>query len=127
SCLDQDRDDRALWFNKHNEEVRFSVKEAWRVLRTEGVWNMLKVMSRLDDISCVWAQIISGVTIRKANNSIWGNTKTCSWGNGLRLLGLKIKHSCEVLKTDVIWNLPRKAILGDGTRSKDDGLNDGVT
>ncbi|GJT90941.1 hypothetical protein Tco_1079786 [Tanacetum coccineum] len=35
----------------------------------------------------------------------------------LRLLSLKIKHSCEVLKAVVIWNLPRKAILDDGARS----------
>ncbi|GJZ76382.1 reverse transcriptase zinc-binding domain-containing protein [Tanacetum coccineum] len=191
--LDHDRDDMALWFNKHNEEVRFSVKEAWRVLRTDvpkgrlktqdrisrwfnavnmlcpfckkekdsyshlffdcdfaqGVWNRLKVMSKLDDISRVWAQIISDITIRKANNSIWSIIQRLVLGAAvyfiwqernfrlfrgsirsaemvtsmiidtvrLRLLGLKIKHSCKVLKADVIWNLPWKSILGDGARS----------
>ncbi|GJV47236.1 RNA-directed DNA polymerase, eukaryota, reverse transcriptase zinc-binding domain protein, partial [Tanacetum coccineum] len=32
---DHDRDDMALWFDKQNVEVRFSVKEAWRVLRPD--------------------------------------------------------------------------------------------
>ncbi|GJX65786.1 RNA-directed DNA polymerase, eukaryota, reverse transcriptase zinc-binding domain protein [Tanacetum coccineum] len=33
--LDQDRDDMALWFDKQNVEVRFSVKEVWTVLRPD--------------------------------------------------------------------------------------------
>ncbi|GJV98361.1 RNA-directed DNA polymerase, eukaryota, reverse transcriptase zinc-binding domain protein [Tanacetum coccineum] len=175
--LDHDRDDMALWFNKHNEEVRFSVKEAWRVLRTDvpkvlwckhvwfsqciprhsfilwmaikgrlktqdrisrwfnavnmlcpfckkekdshshlffdcdfaqGVWNRLKVMSRLDVFPVLF----------------WGSMRSAEMVTSmiidtvrLRLLGLNIKHSCEVVKAVVIWNLPRKAILGDGARS----------
>ncbi|GJT92143.1 RNA-directed DNA polymerase, eukaryota, reverse transcriptase zinc-binding domain protein [Tanacetum coccineum] len=226
--LDQDRDDMALWFDKQNVEVRFSVKEVWRVLRpdvpkvlwhkhvwfsqciprhsfiiwmaikgrlktqdrisrwfnvvnmlcpfckkeknshghlffgcdfAQGVWNTLKVMSRLDDISCVWAQIISGITIRKANNSIWsiiqrlvlgaavyfiwqernfrlfrGNVRSAETVTSmiidtvrLRLLGLKIKHSCEVVKVAVIWNLPWKAMVGEEARNTDEDPNDGVT
>ncbi|GJX76493.1 RNA-directed DNA polymerase, eukaryota, reverse transcriptase zinc-binding domain protein [Tanacetum coccineum] len=138
--LDHDRDDMALWFDKQNVEVRFSVKEAWRVLRpdvpkvlrhkhvwfsqciprhafilwmaikgrlktqdrisrwfsadnmvcpfcksckdshshlffqcgfAQGVWERLKSMNRLEDLSCVWAEIISGISIRKANNTLW--------------------------------------------------------
>ncbi|GJS50256.1 RNA-directed DNA polymerase, eukaryota, reverse transcriptase zinc-binding domain protein [Tanacetum coccineum] len=138
--LDHDRDDITLWFDKQNVEVRFSVKEAWRVLGpdvpkvlrhkhvwfsqciprhafilwmaikgrlktqdrisrwfsadnmvcpfcksckdshshlffqcgfAQGVWERLKSMNRLEDLSCVWAEIISGISIRKANNTLW--------------------------------------------------------
>ncbi|GJS50259.1 RNA-directed DNA polymerase, eukaryota, reverse transcriptase zinc-binding domain protein [Tanacetum coccineum] len=132
--------DEEKWFNKENDEVQFSVKEAWKVLRddvpkvmwykhfwfsqciprhsfilwmalkgrlkthdrisrwfngdnmvcpfcksckdshshlffrcgfAQGVWNKLKNMYRLDDLSFVWAEIVSGIAIRKANNTLW--------------------------------------------------------
>ncbi|GJS48870.1 RNA-directed DNA polymerase, eukaryota, reverse transcriptase zinc-binding domain protein [Tanacetum coccineum] len=138
--LSSDSVDKALWFNKKNEEVQFSVKEAWKVLRidgpevmwhkhvwfsqciprhafilwmalkgrlktqdrisrwigadnmvcpfcksckdshshlffqcgfAQGVWDRLKLMSRLEDLSYVWAEIVSGISVRKANNTLW--------------------------------------------------------
>ncbi|GKC17997.1 hypothetical protein Tco_1014779 [Tanacetum coccineum] len=78
--LDHDRDDMALWFDKQNVEVRISVKEACKDSHShlffqcgfaQGVWERLKSMSRLEDLSCVWAEIISGISIRKANNTLW--------------------------------------------------------
>ncbi|GKD72035.1 hypothetical protein Tco_1330317, partial [Tanacetum coccineum] len=33
--INQDSVDKAIWFNKKNEEVLFSVKEAWKVLRID--------------------------------------------------------------------------------------------
>ncbi|GKE79808.1 RNA-directed DNA polymerase, eukaryota, reverse transcriptase zinc-binding domain protein [Tanacetum coccineum] len=138
--INQDSIDKAIWFNKKNEEVQFSVKEAWKVLRidvpkvlwhkhvwfsqciprhafnlwmaikgrlktqdrisrwfgadnmvcplcknckdshshlffqcgfAQGVWDRLKPLSRLEDLSCVWVEIISGISITKANNTLW--------------------------------------------------------
>ncbi|GJZ37317.1 RNA-directed DNA polymerase, eukaryota, reverse transcriptase zinc-binding domain protein [Tanacetum coccineum] len=138
--LSSDSVDKALWFNKKNEEVQFSVKEAWKVLRidgpevmwhkhvwfsqciprhafilwmalkgrlktqdrisrwigadnmvcpfcksckdshshlffqcgfAQGVWDRLKLMCRLEDLSYVWAEIVSGISVRKANNTLW--------------------------------------------------------
>nr|GEZ52196.1 hypothetical protein [Tanacetum cinerariifolium] len=107
--IDHECVDKALWFNKKNEEVQFSVKEAWKVLRVDdpkvilktqdrislwfdaddmvcpfcksckdshshlffqcgfvqSVWMRLKPMSRLEDLSCVWAEIISGLNIKR--------------------------------------------------------------
>ncbi|GKA31462.1 RNA-directed DNA polymerase, eukaryota, reverse transcriptase zinc-binding domain protein [Tanacetum coccineum] len=115
--LSSDSVDKALWFNKKNEEVQFSVKEAWKVLRIDGpevmwhkhvwfsqciprhafilwmalkgrlktqdrisrwigadnmgIWDRLKLMCRLEDLSYVWAEIVSGISVRKANNTLW--------------------------------------------------------
>ena len=138
--LINDCEDRVLWLNKKNKEVKFSVKEAWKALRIDSprviwykhvwysqciprhafilwmairgrlknqdkisrwyhndnmlcpfcksckdshshlffscefskkVWDKLKVMCRLDDLSCIWAEVVSGISIRTANNTLW--------------------------------------------------------
>nr|GEX66185.1 RNA-directed DNA polymerase, eukaryota, reverse transcriptase zinc-binding domain protein [Tanacetum cinerariifolium] len=109
--LSQDSVDKALWFNKKNEEVQFRhafilwmalkgrLKTQDRISRwigadnmvchfcecckhshgylffqcgfAQGVWDRLKIMCRLEDLSFVWAKIISGISIRKANNTLW--------------------------------------------------------
>ncbi|GKA66800.1 RNA-directed DNA polymerase, eukaryota, reverse transcriptase zinc-binding domain protein, partial [Tanacetum coccineum] len=105
--LSSDYVDKALWFNKKNEEVQFSVKEAWKVLRIdgpEGIWDRLKLMCRLEDLSYVWAEIVSGISVRKANNTLWSIIQR------LRLLGLKIKRSYEVDKVAAIWKIPIKGV-----------------
>ncbi|GJT92153.1 RNA-directed DNA polymerase, eukaryota, reverse transcriptase zinc-binding domain protein [Tanacetum coccineum] len=121
--LIHDCSDKVLWFNKENDEVQFSVKEAWKVLRddvpkvmccgfAQGVWNKLKSMCRLDDLSFVWAEIVSGIAIRKANNTLWSIIQSADKVFDiivdtvrLRLLGLKIKRSPEVDKVATIWKL----------------------
>ncbi|GKE11919.1 hypothetical protein Tco_1415470, partial [Tanacetum coccineum] len=37
----------------------------------QGLWNKLKLMCRLDDLLCIWAEVISGITLRNANNALW--------------------------------------------------------
>ncbi|GJR58907.1 hypothetical protein Tco_1501069 [Tanacetum coccineum] len=103
--LSQDSVDKAIWFNKKNEEIQFSVKEAWKVLRIDVpkvmwigfldglvliTWSVLFVKAvktrtfifssiavlrvfgiGLEDLSCVWAEIVFGISVRKANNTLW--------------------------------------------------------
>nr|GEW44821.1 ribonuclease H-like domain-containing protein [Tanacetum cinerariifolium] len=35
------------------------------------VWDNLIAMARLDDLSYIWAEVVSGITVRKASNSLW--------------------------------------------------------
>ncbi|GJY53051.1 RNA-directed DNA polymerase, eukaryota, reverse transcriptase zinc-binding domain protein [Tanacetum coccineum] len=35
------------------------------------VWDKLKPLCRLDGLSCVWAEIVSGISIRADNNTLW--------------------------------------------------------
>ncbi|GJS56145.1 hypothetical protein Tco_0629507 [Tanacetum coccineum] len=112
--LIHDCSDKVLWFNKENDEVQFSVKEAWKVLRDDvpkvmwiefqGVWNKLKSMCRLDDLSFVWAKIVSGIAIRKANNSLWSIIS-----KGLGLLGLPFTLFGSERNFRLFWCVERSA------------------
>ncbi|GJX76495.1 RNA-directed DNA polymerase, eukaryota, reverse transcriptase zinc-binding domain protein [Tanacetum coccineum] len=171
--LIHDCSDKVLWFNKENDEVQFSVKEAWKVLRddvpkvmwykhfwfsqciprhsfilwmalkgrlktqdrisrwfngdnmvcpfcksckdshshlffscgfAQGVWNKLKSMCRLDDLSFVWAEIVSGIAIRKANNSLWSIIS-----KGLGLLGLPFTLFGSERNFRLFWCVERSA------------------
>ena len=35
------------------------------------VWDNLKVLCKLDNVSSVWAEVVSGISIRIADNSLW--------------------------------------------------------
>ena len=35
------------------------------------IWDNLRTLCKIEDLSCVWAEIISGLSIRTANNSLW--------------------------------------------------------
>ncbi|GJW04780.1 RNA-directed DNA polymerase, eukaryota, reverse transcriptase zinc-binding domain protein [Tanacetum coccineum] len=152
--LCSDSYDKALWFNKKNEEVQFSVKEAWK-----GIWDRLKLMCRLEDLSYVWAEIVSGVFVRKANNTLWSIIQRLVFGAAvyfiwqehnfrlfrsverpadkvfdiivdtvrLRLLGLKIKRSHEVEKAAAIWKIPIKGVGEKSGYGVKYGVNDDVT
>ena len=137
--LVSDCNDKLLWVDKKNKESDFSVKEAWKALRTDGpkvlwhshvwfsqciprhafvlwmairgrlkttdriskwfnisttrchlcgsadetishlffscsftriVWDNVKPLCKLEDLSCVWAEIVSGISIKTPNNSL---------------------------------------------------------
>ncbi|PWA58268.1 reverse transcriptase domain, Reverse transcriptase zinc-binding domain protein [Artemisia annua] len=38
---------------------------------SKTVWDNLKPLCKLDDLSCVWAEIVSRMSIKMASNSIW--------------------------------------------------------
>ncbi|GJU07175.1 putative RNA-directed DNA polymerase, eukaryota, reverse transcriptase zinc-binding domain protein [Tanacetum coccineum] len=202
--LSSDSVDKALWFNKKNEEVQFSVKEAWKVLRidgpevmwhkhvwfsqciprhafilwmalkgrlktqdrisrwigadnmvcpfcksckdshshlffqcgfAQGVWDRLKLMCRLEDLSYVWAEIVSGISVRKANNTLLFRSVERPADKvfdiivdtvRLRLLGLKIKRSHEVEKAAAIWKIPIKGVGEKSGYGVKYGVNDDV-
>ncbi|GKC29851.1 hypothetical protein Tco_1037145, partial [Tanacetum coccineum] len=90
--LSSDFVDKALWFNKKNEEVYCKDSHSYLFFQcgfAQGIWDRLKLMCRLEDLSYVWAEIVS---VR------------------LRLLGLKIKRSHEVEKAAAIWKIPIKGV-----------------
>lgn len=35
------------------------------------IWDNLKPLCKLDDLSCIWAEIVSGISSKTTNNSIW--------------------------------------------------------
>ncbi|GJV66513.1 RNA-directed DNA polymerase, eukaryota, reverse transcriptase zinc-binding domain protein [Tanacetum coccineum] len=94
--LSSDSVDKALWFNKKNEEVQFSVKEAWKVLRIDGPEVIVahKILFRSVERPADKVFDIIVDTVR------------------LRLLGLKIKRSHEVDKAAAIWKIPIKYFCG---------------
>ncbi|GJV71895.1 RNA-directed DNA polymerase, eukaryota, reverse transcriptase zinc-binding domain protein [Tanacetum coccineum] len=150
-------------FNKENDEVQFSVKEAWKVLRddvpkvmwykhvwfsqciprhsfilwmalkgrlktqdrisscgfAQGVWNKLKSMFRLDDLSFVCAEIVSGIAIRKANNTLWSIIQRLIFGaavyfiwqeRNFRLFRCEERSADKVF--DIIMDTVRLRLLG---------------
>lgn len=44
------------------------------------VWNNFKPLYKFNDLSCVWAEIISGISINPANNSIWSVVQRLVFG-----------------------------------------------
>jgi hypothetical protein len=153
--LSDECDDKVIWVNKKNKESEFSVKEAWKALRTDcpkvlwykhvwfsqciprhafviwmamrgrlktkdriskwfnvtsvlcslcnnddethghlffqcefskRVWDNLKPLCKLEDISCIWAEVVSGISIRIANNSIWSVIQCLVFGAAVYFL-----------------------------------------
>ncbi|GJY44993.1 hypothetical protein Tco_0433206 [Tanacetum coccineum] len=35
------------------------------------IWDRVNIMAKLDDVSNIWAEVISGICIKKPSNSIW--------------------------------------------------------
>ncbi|PWA76381.1 reverse transcriptase domain, Reverse transcriptase zinc-binding domain protein [Artemisia annua] len=44
------------------------------------LWERLKVMAKLDDISYVWGEVISGIVNKAACNSIWSIVQRLLFG-----------------------------------------------
>ncbi|GJZ67358.1 reverse transcriptase zinc-binding domain-containing protein [Tanacetum coccineum] len=76
----------------------------------------LSGLSGLDDLSYTWVEVVSGISIRSANNTLWSIIQRL-------VLGAAIRNSKEVLKAARIWNLPLKAIIKDGERIVLNGVN----
>ncbi|PWA76510.1 reverse transcriptase zinc-binding domain-containing protein [Artemisia annua] len=44
------------------------------------LWGKLKIMAKLDNVSDVWAEVISAVCVRNASNSIWSIVQRLVFG-----------------------------------------------
>ncbi|GJW09043.1 hypothetical protein Tco_1571466 [Tanacetum coccineum] len=59
-------EDKVVWYNKKNKVVNFSVKEACIAFRVDMpdvlylIWDSIKVMAKLDSLSNIWAEVVSG-------------------------------------------------------------------
>ncbi|GJT46938.1 RNA-directed DNA polymerase, eukaryota, reverse transcriptase zinc-binding domain protein [Tanacetum coccineum] len=133
--LDQYSVDKALWFNKQNEEVCFSVKEAWKVLRSDApkvLW--LKTQDRIsrwfndDNMSIIqWLVFAAAVyfvwqernfrLFRKIERTADRVFDIIMDTVRLRLMGLNIKRSCKVDKVAATWNLTIKDVGVQGVSS----------
>ncbi|GJY09918.1 hypothetical protein Tco_0378103 [Tanacetum coccineum] len=86
--LVKDIDDKAIWINKKGKEKHFSVKEVWKVIKRDApkdshshlffnctfarrLWERLKGMAKLGNVSNSWAQVISSIVNIPAKNTIW--------------------------------------------------------
>ncbi|GKA98534.1 RNA-directed DNA polymerase, eukaryota, reverse transcriptase zinc-binding domain protein, partial [Tanacetum coccineum] len=77
--LSSDSVDKVLWFNKKNEEVQFSVKVAWKVLRNDGpeigfpdglvliTWSVHFVKAA----KTLTVTFFSNAVLLRANNTLW--------------------------------------------------------
>ncbi|PWA78863.1 RNA-directed DNA polymerase, eukaryota, Reverse transcriptase zinc-binding domain protein [Artemisia annua] len=102
------------------------------------LWERLKIMAKLDDVSNSWAQIISSIVNRPAQNSIWSVIQRLVLGASvyfvwqernlrlfgvhsrtveelikividnvrLRLMGLKLKTTPDVIMAAEVWKFP---------------------
>ncbi|PWA52899.1 hypothetical protein CTI12_AA386870 [Artemisia annua] len=105
------------------------------------IWDNLKPLCKLEDLSHIWAETISGLSIKTANNSLWSVIQRLVFGaavyyiwqerNGRifrkefrnKLMGLKIKKSREAVKAAVIWKILLYGVNGDGSLGYNAGID----
>ncbi|PWA71507.1 reverse transcriptase domain, Reverse transcriptase zinc-binding domain protein [Artemisia annua] len=44
------------------------------------IWDNLKPLCKLDDLSCIWAEVVLGISIKAANNSVWSVIQRLTFG-----------------------------------------------
>ncbi|GKB52708.1 RNA-directed DNA polymerase, eukaryota, reverse transcriptase zinc-binding domain protein [Tanacetum coccineum] len=133
-------DRRCLLCNIHDEshgQLFFSCPYSKRL------WEILKPLAMMENISNEWASVISGIVLKPTSNFIWSVIQRLVWGAvvyflwqernvrrvnqiyrseeclfkcivetiRLKLMGLALKKSAEVLKAARMWNL---AVNRDG-------------
>ncbi|GKA94595.1 RNA-directed DNA polymerase, eukaryota, reverse transcriptase zinc-binding domain protein [Tanacetum coccineum] len=123
-----DLDDKVVWIDKKGREKHFSVAEAWKAIKTEfpkdlscllcGVdneshshlffscsyskrlWERLKPMANMDNMSNIWPCVISAISNMPASNKIWSVIQR------YKLRGLSLKQTDDVINASRVWNLP---------------------
>ncbi|PWA63514.1 reverse transcriptase zinc-binding domain-containing protein [Artemisia annua] len=89
------------------------------------LWERLKGVSKLDDASYIWVEVISGFANKPAKNTIWSviqSKEIGAFGDSsrseeelfrvivdsvrLRIMGLKIMVTSDVIRASKIWNFP---------------------
>ncbi|GJX76397.1 hypothetical protein Tco_0323208 [Tanacetum coccineum] len=87
----------------------------WNIRR---LWERLKGMAKLEHVPDSWAQIISSIVNMPASNTIWSVIQRLVLGASvhyiwivfesvrLRLVGLKLKATPDVIKAAEVWNFP---------------------
>ncbi|PWA37992.1 reverse transcriptase domain, Reverse transcriptase zinc-binding domain protein [Artemisia annua] len=86
---------------------------------SKSIWDNLKILCKLDNVSCVWAEIVSGISIRVASNSIWSVIQRLVFGaavyyiwqeRNFRLFQKNYRSEETVFK--VIVDIVRHKLLG---------------
>ncbi|PWA77085.1 reverse transcriptase domain, Reverse transcriptase zinc-binding domain protein [Artemisia annua] len=106
---------------------------------SKTIWDNLKILCKLDNVSCIWAEIISGISIQRlvfgaAVYYIWQERNLRLFQKKFRceetvfkiivdivrhkLLSLKIKRSVESVKAAVIWKIPLMSSNGENNRNQ---------
>ncbi|GKA81988.1 RNA-directed DNA polymerase, eukaryota, reverse transcriptase zinc-binding domain protein [Tanacetum coccineum] len=98
--LNDDLEDRTVWINKKGREKNFNVSDVWKAIRVDypkvnneshshmffscnyskGLWEKLKPMALLDNLSNEWAMVVSGLVNYNAKNSIWSVIQRLTFG-----------------------------------------------
>ncbi|GKA46122.1 hypothetical protein Tco_0738918 [Tanacetum coccineum] len=115
--LRSDVEDKTVWIDKKGKEKRFSVREVWKAIRIDGpkviwLWERLKPLAKLEGISNDWACIISFISNKPSTNTIWSIIQRdveCLYKIivdiiRMKLMGLTMKCSPDVLAAASIWN-----------------------
>ncbi|GKD05798.1 hypothetical protein Tco_1180772, partial [Tanacetum coccineum] len=147
--------------DKKGRERNFKVSEVWKAIRTDSpkviwseneshshlffscayskrLWERLKPMAMMDNMSNIWPSVISSIVNKPANNTIWSVIQRLVFGVAiyllwlernsriynqvdrtvdgifeqvvsnvrLKLMGLVLKNSPDVLRAAEIWDLP---------------------
>ncbi|PWA51007.1 reverse transcriptase zinc-binding domain-containing protein [Artemisia annua] len=107
--------------------------EAYRVELAKSIWDNLKILCKLDNVSCIWAEIVSGISIRTANNSLWSVIQRLVFGaavyyiwqeRNLRLFEKKFRSEEAVFK--IIVDIVRHKLLSLRITQSVDSVNAAV-
>ncbi|PWA55927.1 reverse transcriptase zinc-binding domain-containing protein [Artemisia annua] len=88
------------------------------MLFSKTIWDNLNILCKLDNVSCIWAEIVSGISIRTANNSLWSVIQRLVFGaavyyiwqeRNLRLFQKKFRSEETVFK--IIVDIVRHKLL----------------
>ncbi|GJX40548.1 RNA-directed DNA polymerase, eukaryota, reverse transcriptase zinc-binding domain protein, partial [Tanacetum coccineum] len=118
--------------NKKGKEKDFNMGEVWKAIKPEfpkviwykniwndneshshlffacaysrRLWERLKPMGMMDNIGNDWATVIFGISNIPANNKIWSIIQRLTVR--LRLKGLTLKKTADVIRASEIWGLP---------------------
>ncbi|GJU19727.1 hypothetical protein Tco_1153069 [Tanacetum coccineum] len=94
------------------------------------LWERLKIMAKLDNVSNSWAQVVSGIVNKTANNTIWSVVQRLVWGatvyfiwqeRNIRLFGNDGRSSEELFK--VIFESVRSRLMGLKLKVTPDVIN----
>ncbi|PWA55662.1 reverse transcriptase zinc-binding domain-containing protein [Artemisia annua] len=97
------------------------------------IWDNLKILCKLDNVSCIWAEIVSSISIRTANNSLWSVIQRLVFGaavyyiwqeRNLRLFQKKFRSEEAVFK--IIVDIVRHKLLSLRIKRSVDSINAAV-
>ncbi|GJY57634.1 RNA-directed DNA polymerase, eukaryota, reverse transcriptase zinc-binding domain protein [Tanacetum coccineum] len=106
--LVNDLEDKPVWCNKKSLNSESHSHLCFSCNYSKRLWERLKPMGLLDDIGNDWAMERNIKRMEHRDRSVDGLFKVVFENVRLKLMGLKLKWTSDVIKAFKIWNLPMK-------------------